>query len=49
MKLLIKLQKFQKVHHRIIQVKVKSETEIPIKRHTSPEKRQKIIDNLILT
>ena len=45
-KLLIKLRKSQKLHHRIIQKKI--EEEILRQRFISPEKIQKIIDDLRL-
>ena len=49
MKLLIKLQKFQKIRNKIFQEQLqKSDKEIPKERYVSPEERQEIIDELRL-
>ena len=48
-KLLIELQRFQKIHSKIIQtVTNEHDKEIPKKRYVSPEERQGIIDELRL-
>ena len=49
-KFLIKLTGFQKIHNKIIWKTVtnKHDKEIPKERHTFPEERQKIIDDLKL-
>ena len=55
--MLIKLQKFQEVYHKIVQRPLKAientkiigfDRKIPKERHISPEKRQRIIDKLRL-
>ena len=50
-KLLIKFWKPEKPHHRIVYrfwAKTENDKGIPKERYTSPEERQKIIDNLRL-
>ena len=50
-KLLIKLQKFQKTHHKIIQrqlVTNENDKETPNEKYLSPEERREIIDELRL-
>ena len=46
-KLLIKLQTSEEPHHRITQTFI-FETEIPVEKNISPEKSQKITNDLIL-